>query len=161
MYVLGEKIVDHGFQNAVIQAIISDMNRKNKVPSLGTIKIIYDGTTEGSAARRLLVDSWAHDIISSWKAKKDLLEDAYRPFLNDLFLAVVEKRLSSPLPENEPWILHLHSYHREPAVLKSNVAEQKDGEMNSELVGRDQVDISEARKEHICIPYSAARQGFQ
>ncbi|KAH8644972.1 hypothetical protein IG631_02436 [Alternaria alternata] len=57
MYVLGEKIVDYEFQNAVIQAIISDMGRKNKVPSLGTIKIIYDGTTEGSAARRLLVDS--------------------------------------------------------------------------------------------------------
>ena len=144
MYVLGEKIVDHEFQNAVIQAIIFDMGRKNKVPSLGTIKIIYDGTTEGSAARRLLVDSWAHDIISSWKAKKDLLEDAYRPFLNDLFLAVVEKRLSSPLPENEPWILQPHPYHREAAVLKSDVAEQKDGEMNSELVGRDQMDISEA-----------------
>ncbi|CAN9079425.1 unnamed protein product [Alternaria alternata] len=108
MYVLGEKIVDHEFQNAVIQAIISDMGRKNK------------------------------------KAKKDLLEDAYRPFLNDLFLAVVEKRLSSPLPENEPWILQPHPYHREAAVLKSDVAEQKDGEMNSELVGRDQMDISEA-----------------
>ncbi|CAN9199729.1 unnamed protein product [Alternaria alternata] len=56
MYVLGEKIVDHEFQNAVIQAIISDMDRMNVVPSLRTIKIIYDGTTEESAARRLLVD---------------------------------------------------------------------------------------------------------
>ncbi|CAN9390204.1 unnamed protein product [Alternaria alternata] len=64
MYVLGEKIVDHEFQNAVIQAIISDMDRMNVVPSLRTIKIIYDGTTEESAARRLLVDSWAHTIIS-------------------------------------------------------------------------------------------------
>ncbi|OWY57756.1 hypothetical protein AA0119_g423 [Alternaria tenuissima] len=65
MYVLGEKIVDHEFQNAVIQAIISDMDRMNVVPSLRTIKIIYDGTTEESAARRLLVDSWAHTIIPS------------------------------------------------------------------------------------------------
>ncbi|CAN9133150.1 unnamed protein product [Alternaria alternata] len=123
MYVLGEKIVDHKFQNAVIQAMMSDMGRMNVAPNLETVKIIYDGTTEESVARRLFVDSYAHSMTSSWKAYKDLLKAAHKPFLNDLLPTIVEKRLTSPLPEDKPWISQPHSYHRKVAILKSDVVE--------------------------------------
>ncbi|KAB2105989.1 hypothetical protein AG0111_0g6219 [Alternaria gaisen] len=112
MYVLGEEIVDHEFQNAVIQAIISDMSQEDAVPGMGTIKIIYDGTTEESVARRLLVDSWACTMNPSCERFiKDLLEPDYKPFLKDLLPQILKMRLLYPIPTAKPWISEPESYY--------------------------------------------------
>ncbi|CAN9106542.1 unnamed protein product [Alternaria sp. RS040] len=73
MYVLGEKIIDYEFQNAVIQAMMSDISRTNVLPSLGTVKIIYDGTTEESAARRLLVDMAPPENFEMLSLREDVV----------------------------------------------------------------------------------------
>jgi len=62
-YIMGEKIMDTGFKNAVLEALV-DKERSppfygSRLPSKGAICIIYEGTREGSPARRLLVDMWA------------------------------------------------------------------------------------------------------
>ena len=61
-YVLGEKLMDNGFKNAVVDALLDAMNNQpfypHHCPDHRPIKITYDGTLEGSPTTRLLVDIW-------------------------------------------------------------------------------------------------------
>jgi hypothetical protein len=61
-YVLGEKLMDNGFKNAVVDALFDAMSNQpfypHHYPGQRPIKIIHDGTLEGPPARRLLVDIW-------------------------------------------------------------------------------------------------------
>jgi hypothetical protein len=144
MYVLGEKIIDLEFQNAVIGAMISRMRQSNTLPSLDVVMIIYDGTAEKSPARRLLVDGWAYAITSSWRSRVKLLEPAYKPFLNDVFLEILEKRVSPHTSGLKTWLSQSDSYYRKVIALKSGLAEQKGDEIIPELSGQDGMDMSEA-----------------
>ncbi|KAF2242157.1 hypothetical protein BU26DRAFT_405911, partial [Trematosphaeria pertusa] len=57
-YVLGEKLMDVAFQNAVMDAILDRAMREDLYPSSGFTRIIFQGTTKSSPARKVLVDFW-------------------------------------------------------------------------------------------------------
>ncbi|KAF1835364.1 hypothetical protein BDW02DRAFT_523371, partial [Decorospora gaudefroyi] len=55
LYVLGSKLKDKKFQRMVLDAMIEMASKRGGNPSFPVIKTIYDGTTKGSPARRLMV----------------------------------------------------------------------------------------------------------
>jgi len=56
LYVLGEKLMDATFQDQVLETMAQGCEAKVSYPTGKAINIIYDGTPEGSPARRLLID---------------------------------------------------------------------------------------------------------
>lgn len=74
-YILGEKLLDVKFKNAVIDAMIDVLRNQPEddlfIPGPLTVEIIYKGTTEDSLARTLLVDMWAAKAGKSGKADLD------------------------------------------------------------------------------------------
>jgi hypothetical protein len=152
MYVLGEKMMDQTFQNDVIKAIItrhstaklSQKRPGSMVLGLQAIKIIYDGTTENAPVRRLLVDIWTFNMVPSWISKENLLEQANKPFFDDLFLALLEKR-GVPDPSHvRPWISQPSSYYNKVVVPKSDMARQEANELFPQTEGQDEMDVSGA-----------------
>lgn len=92
-YVMGEKLMDIGFKNAVIDALFEArtiqpfQNPCNPGPD--PIKLIYEGTPEGSPARRYFVDVWAMNATEKWT---DLLDDMPSAFVIDLSKALVARK---------------------------------------------------------------------
>jgi hypothetical protein len=84
LYVLGEKLVDAKFQEAVLKELIKNVRELEKYPSTETIKIIYNGTTEGSPARHLLVDFYACRASAKWDGIKKMRQDTNDQFADDL-----------------------------------------------------------------------------
>ncbi|KAF2121756.1 hypothetical protein BDV96DRAFT_627006 [Lophiotrema nucula] len=80
-YVLGEKLMDVKFKNIVIDEMIRRTDEW--IPECDAVKIIYQGTSAGSPARRFLVDIWAseaHEIMMDGleNCPNDFLADALR-----------------------------------------------------------------------------------
>lgn len=74
IYVLGERMLDQSVQHAVIKELIrlpkltceANMSNKSFSPNAEAISLIYDGTTAGSPARRLMVDYHVARGYESW-----------------------------------------------------------------------------------------------
>jgi hypothetical protein len=74
IYVLGERMLDQSVQHAVIKELTRlpkltcEANKSNKSfsPNAEAISLIYDGTTAGSPARRLMVDYHVARGYESW-----------------------------------------------------------------------------------------------
>jgi hypothetical protein len=106
--VLGKKLVDATFQKAILDALIENVRELKKYPSTETIKTIYNGTTKGSRARRLLVDFWACRARVDWDGIKKLREDTSDEFSDDLLYALVQRREKCSA---RPWIDKPESYY--------------------------------------------------
>lgn len=68
-YCLGEKYQARAFKNAILKEVISrsqlkDSRGRSYYPSGRTIHFIYEGTTSGSPARKLVVDMWICTMTS-------------------------------------------------------------------------------------------------
>jgi hypothetical protein len=92
-YVMGEKLMDIGFKNATLNALIdAKINQpfyKARYPGQRSMNIIYDGTLEGSPARRLLVDIWSTEGAENWA---NSLSDEISPsFALDLSKALLTR----------------------------------------------------------------------
>ena len=94
IYVLGERMADQSVRHAVIREFIRlprltcEANKSNKSfsPNAEAISLIYDGTTAGSPARRLMVDYHVARGYESW------LGDHHHPaFVLDLAKALQKK----------------------------------------------------------------------
>jgi hypothetical protein len=75
------------------------------------IKVIYEGTTLGDPARRLLVDFWAFKAKSSWDGIKDdqqITAVTSLDFVNEVIKALVSRR-AVPI-QSLPWVADLDSY---------------------------------------------------
>jgi hypothetical protein len=101
--VVAEQLVDDTSKNMILETMLSKSREMIKgerwYPGLTTVKIIYDGTTSGSPARRLMVDFFASFGGEKWLTP-DLGIEAPREFLYDLsmkFLAIPwqDRRLNS------------------------------------------------------------------
>ncbi|KAF2444403.1 hypothetical protein P171DRAFT_444593 [Karstenula rhodostoma CBS 690.94] len=91
LYVLGEELLDAIFKNRTIDAIIAVYIKSKLWPIGETIRIIYEGTPEGSPARRLMADGFAriaYDHPSWMKEFKNCSHD----FLVDVSRAMVSVR---------------------------------------------------------------------
>ncbi|KAF1349741.1 hypothetical protein BDV97DRAFT_389858 [Delphinella strobiligena] len=85
-YILGEKLLDKSFKNAVIDAFIEKLISE-RVLDLELPKLIYDNTRPTSPFRRLLVDIYAHHADSSWMMRSSAKDHLHPSFLYDLSLA--------------------------------------------------------------------------
>lgn len=94
IYVLGERMLDQSVQQAVIKEFIrlpklaceANKNNKSWSPNTEAISLIYDGTTAGSPARRLVVDYHVARGYESW-----LGSHCHPTFLLDLAKALQNK----------------------------------------------------------------------
>lgn len=100
LYLLGDRILDCGIQNAVVEEIIRLASLKfdnpgaNHFPSAYCVDKIYNGTMPGSPLRRLLVDMHVSYGASAW-----LDEQAYSStYLNDLARALIAKAEEKQTP---------------------------------------------------------------
>ena len=108
-YVLGEKIMAEAFQDDILKLMI-DRSSDGQLPGVAAIRRIYEGTTSGSPARRLVVDIWAWGLRPKWEAEnKDLLEDTCAEFVVDLVWAIIKVR---PMPDRafRPWLKNPDAY---------------------------------------------------
>jgi hypothetical protein len=55
-YVLGEMLMDLEFQDVVLDILMYECEKRKHYADMVLIKIIHNGTTDGSPARKLLVD---------------------------------------------------------------------------------------------------------
>jgi hypothetical protein len=55
-YVLGEKLIDTAYQNAIITVLIRYAHEVGRYPCDNSIKLAYERTTKDSPLRRLLLD---------------------------------------------------------------------------------------------------------
>ncbi|KAF2242156.1 hypothetical protein BU26DRAFT_397428, partial [Trematosphaeria pertusa] len=80
-YVLGEKLMDSKFQNAVLEVFI---NNERHWPSNRAICILYKGTGSSSPARKLMVDFWAWQAEPDWVRLDNLIKN--REFVADYYV---------------------------------------------------------------------------
>jgi hypothetical protein len=119
LYVLGNKLMHDEFQNAVVDAIIEASVRIKKAPGTRPTSLIYAGTVEGSAARRLLVDMYLWWVDETYMHK---YFDLYpSEFLRDYMCALLRLKKKANL-RSEPWFTNRKSYH---LVAESNSSENK------------------------------------
>lgn len=110
-YVLGEKIIDNDFKNAIMDAYVlyarAQGPSKRYYPSNEEIRILYEGTRESSPIRQFLVDVW------TWRGKHSWLE--HDSDLPKDFLVEVAKGLFKVRPSVEymsrPWKNSHEQYH--------------------------------------------------
>ncbi|KAF2827442.1 hypothetical protein CC86DRAFT_264582, partial [Ophiobolus disseminans] len=95
LYVLAEMLMDDNTKNLVLSAMVAKSNEvytdgKLWYPGVNCAKIIYEGTREGSPARRLLVEFYTDNNISNFRATKS--EYVLKDFLLDLAINLTETR---------------------------------------------------------------------
>jgi hypothetical protein len=107
-YVLGEKLLDVKFKNAVIDAMSDVLENQPEddvfIPGPLTIETVYEGTPKGSPARALLVDMWA---VKAGKFGKADLDECPPEFAIDLAKEFLELNLLV----DSPWEYSMEKYH--------------------------------------------------
>jgi hypothetical protein len=79
LYTLGVRLLDDAVRNAVIKQVLQIQKILGQEPGQDSIDIIYQGTSEGDPARRLMVD-----IYLSWANSDCLDKEADPAFLFDV-----------------------------------------------------------------------------
>jgi hypothetical protein len=113
-YVIGEKLMDTKFQNVVMGAIITYLQRGSLYPGDSFTRTIYEGTMPLSPARRLVVDFWTWAAQAQW-LEKDLSQVSVE-FVDDLAKSLIIDR---PVPgtttamarQEGPWAKAPESYY--------------------------------------------------
>ena len=96
LYILAEMLMDTATKNTVLDAILSKRRETatdglRYVPSIACVKIIYEGTSPQSPARRLMVNSWT-EITNGSVAITSSTEDIPKDFLYDLSVSLLDHR---------------------------------------------------------------------
>lgn len=96
-YVLGDKLLDTPFKEAVMDAMVVfgsvRYSSTRVLPSINTISSLYDKTPTGSAARHFVTDLFTHAI------SKDLVTEEWSrspAFVFDLYKAAIDKASKAP-----------------------------------------------------------------
>ncbi|CAO2656323.1 Nn.00g051260.m01.CDS01 [Neocucurbitaria sp. VM-36] len=98
LYVLAERLQDIQTKNAILSRLFEMCREKQSdvkphYPGKRAISIIYNGTTSGSHARKLLVDLWTYNRLGSWNVNVELPKE----FCQELLYNLMDKR-SPPSP---------------------------------------------------------------
>jgi hypothetical protein len=110
-YVMGEMLMDIGFKNAVLDALLDSITNQPyyeaRFPGQHAIGIIYDGTLEGAPARRLLVDLWVTEATENWA--EYMTSDMPAAFTQDLARALLGRKRKKSLGRS--WEERAKDYH--------------------------------------------------
>lgn len=120
-YLLGEKLMDVCFKNAVLAAIIASFchapRSERRFPRTSDIEAIYERTTPSSTLRALMVDLWVYVAHTSTGWMRDV-ENVPRDFLIDVTKAMIKKRPSPP--DQRPWELFDHEYFEQDVEVEKH-----------------------------------------
>jgi hypothetical protein len=105
-YVFAEKILDTPYKRAILATIAAVQRDAPDYPCAEAFAIIYEGTPEGSPARRLLVDMYAYGAHDApdWGREFELLP---HEALVDVMRAMVKVRRENGA---RPWTEGLEAY---------------------------------------------------
>jgi len=113
-YVLGERLLDRAFRNAIADVYVlyarGNPPAKRYYPSNEEIRILYDGTRDGSPIRQLLVDIWYCRGKMEWIDKDAELPNEFcLSVMKELFRVRQEGKDFVNL--SRPWKLSHLQYH--------------------------------------------------
>jgi hypothetical protein len=99
-------MMDQKYKQAVLNAFASVQHEAPDFPCAEAFVIVYDGTPDGSAARRLLVDMYAYGAFDApdWNREFELLP---HEALVDIMCAVMKVRRENPA---RPWTETMEAY---------------------------------------------------
>jgi len=113
-YVLGMKILNKAFKNCVLDAIAEAINNESfyspGLTSTGLTRILNDGKTDGSPARRLLADIWAYSDGPE-KTLRRFMDGMPRAFSMDLNAALY-KLNGGFVGRGAPWVGGMQKYYK-------------------------------------------------
>lgn len=119
-YVLGDRLIDTKFQNAVIDAIIEKnssnlLNRNNWCPSGKVIEYIYNNTHESAKIRKLFIDLYMQRCQGSWLQDSPHRTKLPQPFLLELVTRLIDRpsRLSDEVIKASNYYVENHPVHRD------------------------------------------------
>ena len=107
-YVLGEMLMDLEYQDQVLEIFVRDCEARQKFPVGSQINVIYNGTTESSPARKVLIDFFCWNNSSKWLDNRDYANTAPADFVNDLLRALLSLK-NEPVGE-KPWVGDMSTY---------------------------------------------------
>ncbi|KAL5113617.1 hypothetical protein ACEQ8H_008510 [Pleosporales sp. CAS-2024a] len=117
MYALGETLMHVEFQDAVIEALMTICEERDKYPTGEQINIIYEGTMPNSPARKLLVDFFCWEGGEKWIEGEDFANTKPTEFVNDLMYQLLKNRRT---PKGEsPWTKDPKAYFIGPRKTSS------------------------------------------
>ena len=124
LYTLGEKLLDNGFQDCVLNSIVSLSRKKHDpddtrfFPGAMVIGIIYNGTSPSSPARKLLVHIYAAEAEPGWMSKWRVSKTP-EEFKNDLITELLknatackERKTYASLKDGIPCEYHKHDKNK-------------------------------------------------
>jgi hypothetical protein len=99
-------MMDQKYKRAVIETFAGVQREAPDFPCAEAFAIVYDGTPEGSPARRLLVDMYAYGAYDApdWEKELELLP---HEALADVMRATIKVRRENPA---RPWTEGLEAY---------------------------------------------------
>ena len=105
-YVFGEKMMDQRYKRAVLETIAAVQRDAPDYPCADAFVIIYDGTPEGSPARRLLADMYAYGAYDApdWNREFEMLP---HEALADVMRATIKVRRENSA---RPWTETMEAY---------------------------------------------------
>jgi hypothetical protein len=110
-YILGEKLIDPTFQNAVLGALVRARHEGTATyPSDIHIRLAYKHSTCHSPLRKLLVDFHVWIGTPQW-VDDNIVEETCPEFANDLIRALTKDRPKPGVEGDWPWIKDLQSYY--------------------------------------------------
>ncbi|KAI8939604.1 hypothetical protein NX059_003367 [Plenodomus lindquistii] len=91
-YILGERLMDTEYQNAIIRVLIQTYRSENIFPATTTTRMVYEATTATSPLLALFVDIWVWAANHSWLPRD--LETVGLEFSADIINAMNAKLMS-------------------------------------------------------------------
>lgn len=104
-YVLGEKLMDREYLDCVIETMMRECTKRGEFPGKINLEIIYEGTPEGSPARKLLVDFVCWMGNEKWIHKGEM----HQGFNEDLVLELM-RHMNRKFESPAPWVSDPSAY---------------------------------------------------
>lgn len=119
-YVLGDRLIDTKFQNAVVSAIVEKnsanlLSINNWCPSGEVIEYVYNNTHESAKIRKLFVDLYVQRCQASWLQDSPHKEKLPQPFLLELVTRLIDRP-----PQSGHGFLRASDYHAEDHPGRKN-----------------------------------------
>jgi hypothetical protein len=108
-YGLGERLEDMKYRNALLCVIRYYVVKEGLFPGGRAVAIIYEHTSRGSPARKMMVDFWAYAGNLSWLENNSIRPAVCPEFFEDLFPALLRVR-TKPGRETWPWADNADAY---------------------------------------------------
>lgn len=126
-YILGEKLVDTEYQNAIIKTLMVSATNYASFPTATSVTFVYERTAPSSPLRRLLVDFYAWIAHEDWIV--DVIANGCHEFRRDLLLALVEVRgRFADEEDSKPWVKDPDAYN-----IVASEGVNKDTSRNSDV----------------------------